>query len=1262
MNTDQVKLYCETLKPEYLDKNMSERLARKSDITRDISQEKAEMEMKRVSVGSSGARKGDVLIGTHAGTKDAVIRIMNRDVPPSKGILDRMRAFPNIWKQFLIKLGGIEFFSNMSVKGRELWLKISENNNDFFEEKDQLQLLQPGTGDASKKQGSIFVAYLPPNVLDEMMSSEYLYPSYINDTVIEYTGKTSTLAILKTFWKISTSYKVVTKFDDLIIDVGKGKLLKGGTGGKKEILVVPSIVKTYEQEKKVWQVKDTQEVGFRVSRKRVHLSKLNTNNDLFEAKTKGFTAGAYKSFLQKLIRFTPEQVDMGGNVLVKSDELLEWIILTLMKHPGAFVPNIQRFVSGLESSAKRLAVSIYEDSSLPSERYHQLFSLLSGALLAQRVKEWSPSQKVIDDWLDVAKYAYETQIGNIVDYKKKVGVEPYTLEYEQDILQSCSVMLDELRSFPTDLGLARGWASKITQNVAKYRPKVMPYYHCIDQHWLPSIAYYFDSDVVNETRNDIKTIGQPFAPLFHKIFFEVTGVNPRHIRSSYTPDFEDRPFVKATRYAQKLILASLQIEKKKRATISEKKYVLEYEIPDSWLSGLVGVMKIMVKGAKTIVTLKTDNPLEFVVAREPLARRGKTSYKPLTAQQEEEAIDVARKRLTSGLPLSQASSPDSSLKGASVYLVTEDDESYYAIRYEGSDELVEWEVARHVSISFPIHSKMKRSMRKAILYIGDGVEENFLQKVDDLFEDVSRHVLQRVVIYITTANSKFEMNRISREGGSTTNMSVNLDDVKVHQLLLQLSTIIPGGLRPANNTTATFVVPNGPLLWTIREHLQQKLFGKISSKDVEGWKQMRFRDITRKPYEYQVTALQDMISNHQRGMRGSFLWLLLGSGKSRIILSYLRWLRKNKQLPKYIIYTLPPESAMSIIEEIKYFDIKTNVMIPLKNISKKKEPFLKVGVSVTQGCEPKPYHINLIFHDHLKNCRDELSMYAGDSVFIFDEVHLFLNQTLRTGMGMNLSRLAREFICLTGTPIVDNKTEKLIGWLEQIVPFEVNKRNFWTAANNMIAKEITTGIRTETTNVVAPFDEKEQNEYQKLVPPALGGSNTNPHSRDWLRAAEICYKACDRMFVRLTKKMLKKERGVMIVVRNLKHQNRVHKLLLQNTTLTEKDIFLIQGDKSIFLTDETVESGRTPDYKVVIVPKNKSQGYTLTRLSVMLTSVYPSNTATRDQLRGRINRVGQKVEPVLYKVVHIGVLTSILENHNKARNLLQALQSVAKQI
>ena len=93
--------------------------------------------------------------------------------------------------------------------------------------------------------------------------------------------------------------------------------------------------------------------------------------------------------------------------------------------------------------------------------------------------------------------------------------------------------------------------------------------------------------------------------------------------------------------------------------------------------------------------------------------------------------------------------------------------------------------------------------------------------------------------------------------------------------------------------------------------------------------------------------------------------------------------------------------------------------------------------------------------------------------------------------------------------------------------------------------------------------------------------------------------------ISLTKDMLDEGRGVMIVARDTSHQQILKEGLLNKLNITSNDIFLIEKDKSIFLTEESVEKKKSPDYKIVITTKRKAQGYTLTRLSVMITSVYP---------------------------------------------------------
>lgn len=1261
----------------------------KKKFIKPISRENAESELKRMSIGSTGLRAGDILIGTHKGTKGALLQIHN-NVYPSRNILDRIRAYPDLWERFLLKLGGIPFFSKMSIMNRDIWLDINEVENDFFDNNDKLQLLQPGVGDSEKKDGSIFVAFLPPEDLNKIVgpnpdsSDGYWSPQEINDLIIEYTGKSSTLVILKTFWKISLSYKVVKKYDKLVLNLEKSMVTKGGkTKSEQDIIVISNIVKGVKKvgkDKNIKWVKDKeQDIGILTSTETYNLKKtkriienmvdLDDNAfEIFKTATIGYTAAAYKSLLQKIIRFMPQKVNMGENVL-PADQVLLICLSELMSHPGAFVPNIQRFVSGLESCAKRLAVTIYEDSSVDEEEFPNLFNLLAGALTAQRVKEWRPSEKIIKLWFKTALSGYYRNIGYIVDNHGEINREPYTLKADQYILKNSSAILDELRSFPGDLGLARGWARdypKIKTSEAKFQPDVMPVYHCIDQHWAPSFVYFYDPEVIlkngskNNWHNKSLTAksSTPFGPLFINIFSKVTGVNPRFPRGGvhYKKDFEDIPFVEETRRAQQLFTVALQNPQKMRKSVDTIE--IKYELPCSWLAGLVGVMKIKVRGAMTYVTMKSDDPLQLIAIREPRARRGKTSYTPLTIEQEEEAIKIAKERLRKGVSMNQATSPDVSLYGCKVYRIDYKDEPYYEIRKSGYKK--SWDEARFLKINLEVYKQLSVKIKYALTKVGLGVEKNYEQSLRELIDETDEKILRRVLMYISTANSEIEMYRINRDGGGTTN-SVDLYDVPAFQFLLRISLIAPGALRPIKGKPATFTVPVGPLLWTIRNMILDKTKNKISKETVKGWSLSKFYD-ERKLYDYQEETVNDMIKNFNDGLKGQFLWLPVGTGKSKIVLTYLSYLYHQKQLPMYIVYTLPPESAISIIEEIKMFGIKVNMIIPLKNITSKMKIYEKTGISITKGCDLKKFHINLILHDHLRKCADDLPKFAGDSIIVFDEVHLFLNQSIRTGMAMNLSHLSRQFISFTGTPVIDNKTEKLIAWLKQIVPFEVNKQNFWVAANNMIAKNITTGIKTESIDIVAPFNSKEQLEYQKYVPPALGGKNTNPSASDWNIAANICYKACDRKMISLTKDMLDEGRGVMIVARDTSHQQMLKKGLLANLSITSNDIFLIEKDKSIFLTDESVEKKKTPDYKIVITTKRKAQGYTLTRLSVMITSVYPSNNATREQLRGRINRVGQKTEPLLYYTTHIGILTNIMENHNSAKSLSAALQEVAEKV
>ena len=212
----------------------------------------------------------------------------------------------------------------------------------------------------------------------------------------------------------------------------------------------------------------------------------------------------------------------------------------------------------------------------------------------------------------------------------------------------------------------------------------------------------------------------------------------------------------------------------------------------------------------------------------------------------------------------------------------------------------------------------------------------------------------------------------------------------------------------------------------------------------------------------------------------------------------------------------------------------------------------------------------------------------------------------------------------------------------------------------MITQPANTGVKVERTESFAVMTDSEEAEYQSLVPLSLGGTNANPMYEDWRTATEISYDACSREMVKLTNEYVASKRRVMVVAKDTKHQEVLKEMFLASG-VAKKHIFVLKSQDSLYLTSEEVKKPGM-DYKIVIVPIRRAEGYTLIACSVMVSSVYPSNQATRTQIEGRINRIGQKSSNVIYNVVHSGILTTIMQNHNSARSLAKALEQLSEKV
>ncbi len=1243
-----------------------------------------------LNLSCTGARVGDVLVGRQKCTMDAKLRVY-KEIFPQAAHIDELKEEPRIWKIFINKLANLPFFAKMTIEEREKWLEENQVDDDGYIRGDcEAELLDAGK--------STFTTQVDSEDLEKIMAGN------INNENGRWTfdelqsffphkpgskAKHQTLAFIKGFWKVAVDYKIVSSYEGIIFDIENGCIVNKYTADEDyEIIQIEGITKTVKTEKKKGWVKDKkQDIAFIVPKDRFVMKDMDdlicsvysdfSNDDNNDNKDNNklrelikeirydfreYTAGAFKSEMQKIIRFSAEKASLLNGKIIDCDLLLCVVVGMLAENPGSFVPDIQRYVTGLESVGKRLGVICgFEDVYTPPEKIHNLVSLFSGALLAQRVRSWKPNRKILEKWM---KFALESKHeGRCCDYDCDEGLElkPFTLSVDLSPIKCCSALIDELRTFEGDIGMMR-YISEKYENIEllsySENKGVMPLSHGTDQHWATGLVYYYSPDTIKDAFYDKKKITAPhqlpdskdcssFGKMFKKIFRQVCGVNPRrhpHFKETFGDnDFEEDEFVVETRFAQKMFLMSKQNKTIKRKTIKGKKYSFYFTLDNSWLAGLVGAIEIKGNPA-AIVTMRPDDPYQLIAIRKP----ARDMADHITPQREEQAKKIAREMLKKGIVLNAATAPCEFLDQATVRL---DDEDCYVI--EKDNIIMSWEEVRELYITLPYHNTIDKTIENAITYSGEGIEKNAFDKLKKLIEKKDKDVVYRALSYICNYKSEFEMNRISRDGNGTY-QAVNLNDVEAYQLLLTISQIFPAALRSIGSQK--FQVPVGPLLWTIVDFIKKHISEKDVSSD-DGWDEFEFEDeLERTPWKHQIDTCEEMCRNFKAGTKASFLWLLPGLGKTRICMEYMKWLKTQNKLPKYILYTLPPSAVKSVVHEIQAFGLDINYIIPLKSIKNKVIP---KGLTVSQECKLKPFAVNIIVHDHMRRCVGELVSYANECMFLVDEVHKALNETKRTTACLDIARLSKMFVVFTGTPIIDNSVYKLIWWLEQIVQFEVNLKNFWVSANSIVARKVVTGVRVNHKELVAKFNKKELQSHKKLMPVAMGGDNQYATINDFQDASKICYQACSRRMIEETLRMI--DKGVMLVAQNKNHQEILKQMLLQED-IEEQDIYILDGNDSIFLTDEEVKKKKIHDYKVVIVPLNKCEGYTLTRLASMVISVYPSNEASRQQISGRINRIGQKAKEIEEVVVHCGILTHILKHHNDAKSLSIALSDMAKTV
>jgi hypothetical protein len=1182
----------------------------------------------------TGIRDGEFITSSSTGTqnKGSIIQIKGF-YPPS------LQAVSNV-DPILLRdaFNRLDFFANMTLEQRSKWLIDNAiNNNDLYLEDVNIGLKFIKIG------GSFFTKALTPYQLNILLRGNPNDPEgywSIREVYNMFPRKSGSKAKRHTLifrpgnWSLMFNDNAATSFDGMYVDLDTLTLNNGHlnkpSGGYLRVFKVerlqaltPAFAVTHSQIRNSPLTWDTV----------LRLSILTSGNEEVKEEMNKikllvdwFPPAMFKSLIQKLIRTRCQQVEYSG-AIYRSQTVLLTAFGMLMLHAGAFVPTIQRFVTGMESATKRLAVSICEDAYLEDGRY--LLSMYAAAAIAQQDRTWQPSDELIVIWMKAALLAQQDR--RLFDYDWRNRTNDMQCITEWTPLVFSYLLLAEIKSFESDIQMVGSIAERrgiARQYIAiNEELKVMPLIHCLDQHTFTEIALYMSIPPLTSNESVFKTI-------FGNIWDKVVGVNPRNVK--YENWKADDPDVLEIRNAQKQVWISKIYEPRDISTgrdITENKYNFTYTLDESWLAGLIGPIEVRVGHTTSIVVVRCDDIYNFTAIKRP--SRDTKSATELTEEEKSIAINGIKLALTNGHSLKHVPDTLPSLKNSTVYLVNlssvddklTDEGEVYVLKLSNGN-VVRWSDLINMSFEFPIYPKITPSIDYALLHTGDGIMEGADEIYDYLLKNTGRNILNRLSTYLEGNKSDITLFKISRDG-SGQDYAVVPEDISVNVLLCYLCCLYPAALM---KTSSGFKVKCGPLMWSLREKLQLSL-NRVLTNSVP-WA-IPVPD-GRKLWEHQRSILESMKQKHLNNRKGHEIWASVGSGKTLCLLLYIDYLIRKGDMPQYCVYTLPPSAMKSIVRELEMMKIPYQIMDMRAN-------------SVNQTILPAM--VNLVHHDHMRQGGLDIQMknLASEMFFIVDEFHKTMNKTIRTSIALEIVRLSAEFVAMTGTLIKDDNPLDLIQWLAQVVQFEVTEHNYFTALSALISKKVLTNIVVERVLIDAPLiDEKH---YYTLVPKSLGGTSDTLHFRE---ALSECYKSITVRMIQEAMTYLRLGEKLFMVAKDANHQIELQQLLQQQGV---QNIFLITSNTSIVLTP----ADNSP-IMVVITTMRQVEGYTLTDRRIAIYCVCLSNQCARDQCDGRLNRIGQPSPAIRIITVHAGILSYIMRNYETARNLAEAIRGFAEDI
>jgi superfamily II DNA or RNA helicase len=743
--------------------------------------------------------------------------------------------------------------------------------------------------------------------------------------------------------------------------------------------------------------------------------------------------------------------------------------------------------------------------------------------------------------------------------------------------------------------------------------------------------------------------------MLSEAFYAVSGFNTRRTPTERRTRFQQMVF-DALRYSSKLLRGIVKPRPVKTG------YDMEYMLPNGSIAGMVGILEISYRRSKYFVTVSARDISKFVVIPKP-TRDNKRGLQDITPDQRDAILSIAKVFLRKGRRVSNP------------------------IEEEFKGKIIRWTDSGWTLDKRPWQEQRSRIYRLTKNPDWSKLTSTTIRPVSWSMTFGSGHTF-------SVATRQFALGRmagydpvitipkINREGKGT-DEALTGAEAGAYQYFEYLSEHFPDAIWPSKKKPFAFESSSVQF----RRVLCEKLASGIQCEN--NWPAWQ-SGLVLKPE--QVLAVQEMKASERSGL-ASFLWMLVGQGKTLTVLRFLEETRRAK----YIVWSLPKTAVSSVAKQIKEVGWQPIQLYPSKGLLKKHQD---QSLPTTGATSLREQYVYLIEHDHLRRVSDALAPQMGNCAFIFDEVHKAMQSgTKRTAAALRLARISKQLVALTGTPIVDKSGYGLMQWLRLCVPFPVSASNFWVAANSMISPLNTGDVVVEDLILQAPESDEDKTFFKQNFPARAPwhGQLAVPTVQQWshmkTRTGTIVTNEIVRMAAELVERHIEDDRArhstdcarekadpesawdqnyqrPLIVASSQAHAVEiVHKLL--HAGVSAGDILCVGGarpgplegavhhQKTIHLTETAVLSGEEKPYKIVVAALRYCEGYSLTWMTCLITGSYPSNQASRTQMRGRINRLDAQRLRKRYMTILAGTTTITFRYQLAAKMMEDALRKTS---